>query len=316
MKNFRTFFLVFFVILAISNCSKQKSPLEKAKDIGTIEAFENFISENPESEFIIEAQMTLDSLRFEKISKSDSIETFESLIANYPQSRFIQQAKDSIMSIHFHEAQSTNTILAYETFIEKYPNSKYVKRIEIILDSLRYVQLQKDGRLKEYRNFIKKYPNSRFSKQVLQKIENLSFLIVDIKPTKTGHKNKAIIRRDKSGILSFYRKDEPGYYIAAHGGRLKSIHNASVVIGNEGEWISSGELCIELDDDNEFFGSLDYEGSIYTFENTVKFLGFTFMSDSNDPLVFELVKGQGFDYISGKGTVITKEGKKVNLGIK
>jgi hypothetical protein len=60
-----------------------------------------------------------------------------------------------------------------------------------------------------------------------------------------------------------------------------------------------------------YTGMLDFNGSEYTFVGNVNLLGDLFASENGNPLVFRLVKGVGAAYVSGRGTVITQDGKKI-----
>lgn len=64
-----------------------------------------------------------------------------------------------------------------------------------------------------------------------------------------------------------------------------------------------------------FVGSLDYEGSIYSFIGKIKLLGWTLESDPDTPLVFSLQNTKGLVYVSGKGTVYGKNGTKTVFGL-
>lgn len=60
-----------------------------------------------------------------------------------------------------------------------------------------------------------------------------------------------------------------------------------------------------------FEGSVDLEASRYALIGSVPILGYTFNSEKGHPLIFTLVKGKGFVYQSGKGSITDKDGKTI-----
>jgi len=55
-------------------------------------------------------------------------------------------------------------------------------------------------------------------------------------------------------------------------------------------------------------------GARHTLKGTNRIMGFTFMSDASDPLVFRMVQNEGYVYERGRGTVISPKGQRVVLG--
>ncbi len=144
------------------------------------------------------------------------------------------------------------------------------------------------------------------------------FTLMDVKPTLTGHENKAFVNTEKVGkdnkeMTVFWTKDEPEYKLAAQQGGLVWGNNSGFEIGHRGEKIFSGNSYVAVDGETQFFGNLDYEGSIYMFIGKVHLAGYTFDGDVKNPLTFKLVKNSGFSYVSGSGSITTKDGAVHNM---
>jgi hypothetical protein len=140
------------------------------------------------------------------------------------------------------------------------------------------------------------------------------------KPTITGHINNAFIKsagppsNGKERVI-FWKKDLPEFtLVASQGGTF--LGGGGYQVGAQGEKIGLGETRIAIDGDTDwqFFGNLDYIDSTYTFIGTVRLLKHTFASSDSSPLVFQLIKDQGFVYRSGVGKVTPPDGTTINLG--
>lgn len=97
-------------------------------------------------------------------------------------------------------------------------------------------------------------------------------------------------------------------------GLIQMSPNTELAVCNEGMRPNAMGL-LNCDSPDWFVGSLDYEGSIYSFVGKIKLLGWTFESAPDAPLVFSLHKSKGLIYVSGKGTVYGKDGTKTVLGV-
>lgn len=150
------------------------------------------------------------------------------------------------------------------------------------------------------------------------------FVLAELKPTLRGHQNRAFVEMKTVGTpgkptLTFWKKDDPTFtLIAAQGGMMwgesekagfSSQFNAETM---RMEKVLLGTVYLAIEDD-QFVGNLDYDGSVYTFVGEVRLMGNLFKSSQEKPLVFKLVKDQGFVYVSGEGSVVTKDGNTVIL---
>jgi hypothetical protein len=54
-------------------------------------------------------------------------------------------------------------------------------------------------------------------------------------------------------------------------------------------------------------------GAKHTWKGNITYAGYTFASDPNDPLQFQVTRDKGYVYIKGKGTVTMRDGTVVEL---
>lgn len=154
---------------------------------------------------------------------------------------------------------------------------------------------------------------------VLQAQEVKDVVLKDLEPTLFGHQNKAYVEmkmvgsdEEKKEMTVFWIKEGPEQTLTAALGGL--IGGGGIMIGMQGEKICMPGTHIAVDSASEYVGNLDYDGSIYTFLGTVRLVQYQFQSDNDSPLTFKLEKGKGAVYVSGKGSVKTKDGKEIKIG--
>ena len=76
---------------------------------------------------------------------ANTVEAYEGFLRQYPESELTEQARGRIAGLRLEEAQSEDTIVAYEEFIAQYEGSELTEhaqaRIEILFDSLRSTRI-------------------------------------------------------------------------------------------------------------------------------------------------------------------------------
>ena len=136
MKN--KLFILSILIIFITSCSN--NAWKETKEERTIEAYQNYIKNNSEAEYVVQAQTSLDSLLYIVdttdwgIAKQlDTIIEYEKYILEHPEGEFINEAEDYIKSIEKDEneinvwniAKQENTVEAYKDYLEIYYRAEY-----------------------------------------------------------------------------------------------------------------------------------------------------------------------------------------------
>lgn len=82
----------------------------------------------------------------------------------------------------------------------------------------------------------------------------------------------------------------------------------------EGVYKVGGKSVFSIDPKTGQMKSLNWcPGVEQTLIGNLDIVGYKFESDSSDPLVFKIIKGQGYVHIRGKGTIITPKGTMSKL---
>lgn len=162
----RLIVIVFILGLAflLSSCDKSKSHYEEAFKQNTIEGFDEFIQKYPNSKFVKFAQLKLDSLKYNLISKTDGIGLYEEFIQLNPTSVFIVNAKSRLDSLLYSKVKIKDDINTYEEFINKYPKSIFY---EEAMKRIKYLKSLPP----KYTEILKTYPDNAFNTTPLSDVK-------------------------------------------------------------------------------------------------------------------------------------------------
>lgn len=108
MKTQRIFLtrllVIFSLLIFIVGCASVSSLYNKARELNTIEAYEEFIQKYPDSELANEAKKRIEELEaskkdFETAKTKNTIESYNVFIVKYPESEYVKEAKLKIREI-------------------------------------------------------------------------------------------------------------------------------------------------------------------------------------------------------------------------
>lgn len=123
LKN--SFILLVLISMFIS-CSNVKKDWDNAKQKNTVEAYSDFITNHPESEFLSEAQNKIADLDWASAISSDSVKAYKDFIAKHTENIHIKEAEQKITDLEWKDAKMKNSIENYKKFIADYPKCSYI----------------------------------------------------------------------------------------------------------------------------------------------------------------------------------------------
>jgi len=134
MKNYNMPFIIFIIFLTfVVSCGGENSLNEKAKELDSIESYENFLSKYPESQYALDVRSRIQILRYNQAKKTGTTESYEKFLSKYPNSKYDAELKERILILNYEQAKKDATKEAYKEFLRNYPNSKYTKEIKKLL---------------------------------------------------------------------------------------------------------------------------------------------------------------------------------------
>lgn len=90
----------------------------------TIEAYERYLAENPDSSNAFTANIRLEELYLDKARKEATLEAYDAYLARWPEGIHTETAHAERESMLYTRAQREGTAQAWRTFLEEYPKAK------------------------------------------------------------------------------------------------------------------------------------------------------------------------------------------------
>jgi hypothetical protein len=104
--------LIPFLALACTN------PYEEARKLDTIDAYDSFLKENPNSSFVAAANTRLEQLFIDRANTSGSLEDWDAYMARFPQGQLLKEAEEGRMLAFYLTAENTDTVEIWQEYIK------------------------------------------------------------------------------------------------------------------------------------------------------------------------------------------------------
>jgi len=175
--------IILYLIIAFlfSGCAAKRN-FENARQVNTIEAYEEFVARFPEKKYTEQAKNELAGLYQEKdwgnARTINTIDGFENFQKKYPISSHAEEANTRISFLKEEQAwisaQNINTIKSYEEFLSNYPNSEFSKTAANNLYALKleldWKEANETGTIQSYQTFLQNYPSGKYERDARDKI--------------------------------------------------------------------------------------------------------------------------------------------------
>ena len=115
--------MTFIILLTLAACA---NPYEDAKTVGTIEAYEGFLKENPDSTKAFEAKMALENLYVERARSTKSLDDYDSYLKRFYEddhASMYDKIKEERRDVAFDQALESNDTDVMDAFIKRYKTS-------------------------------------------------------------------------------------------------------------------------------------------------------------------------------------------------
>ena len=98
-----------------------------AKNVNTVEAYQQFIDNQPVSKETDEAKQLRNALAYRQTVAENTIEAYERFINAYPSAKEADAALFNVHNIAYRNAEAINTEQSYRDYIKKYPFSPFAE---------------------------------------------------------------------------------------------------------------------------------------------------------------------------------------------
>jgi hypothetical protein len=103
-------------ILALGACD----PFPQVRKEDTIEAYEAYLAEHPDSNYAIEARGRLETLMFEKAQKEQSLAAYDAYLERFPKGIYREKAYEQREQYLWAWAEETHTPEGWDRYLEEY----------------------------------------------------------------------------------------------------------------------------------------------------------------------------------------------------
>lgn len=174
--------LLLCVVLLLFSCRARKE-YNKASQINTIQTWEAYLQNFPDSRFTDKATAGLNDLKelkaWNEANDKHTIPEYEGYLKKYPEGKYSSEANAYLQQLKTERTAWEKTLLAnnkpaFEHFIETYPSSLYVEDarqqiLEINMES-DWLRISSSESIDTVRAFRLKYPDGKFSEAAAERI--------------------------------------------------------------------------------------------------------------------------------------------------
>jgi len=118
----RALTLALFLLAACGN------PFAEAQKLHTIDAYEAFLKENPDSPYRLQAETALEELMLEEAREAKTLEAYDAWLTRFPEGRAREKVLEERRSFLFGWAEAQGTAEAWQKLLDEYPKAPKKER--------------------------------------------------------------------------------------------------------------------------------------------------------------------------------------------
>lgn len=103
-------------------------PFAEAQKQDTIEAYETFLAESPNSPFRLQGQIRLEELYLEKARTDASLEAYDVYLQKFPEGQLVEKAREERREFLFNWADKEDTPDGWNKYLSEYPSGDKKKQ--------------------------------------------------------------------------------------------------------------------------------------------------------------------------------------------
>lgn len=156
----------------------------KSKIVNTSEAFKIYLNKYPAGKYTEELINEWCTLEYKKIKLCENIDTIRSYIQHFDDCRYYRhEIKQILYKLEFEKAEKTNTLKAYYDFQIRYPSNKYVNQVENNIQKLEVQSAIHSKSIDSVNSYYTKYPNNVYLIEFKKNVEEPDYIAAKQKNT-------------------------------------------------------------------------------------------------------------------------------------
>ena len=171
--NSLIFILVSLVYIILVACSG--GAFNEAKKINSIDGYDQFLIDYPESKYSSEAKMLRENLSFDLAKNKNSVSSYDQYLAEYPDGKHLSEAKILRENLSFDLAKNNNSVGSYDKYLEEYPNGKFVIEAKAFKESLVFNKTKSENSIQGYKRYLEEYKYGSHREEAVRNLESLMY---------------------------------------------------------------------------------------------------------------------------------------------
>ncbi|RKG60230.1 HEAT repeat domain-containing protein [Corallococcus sp. CA054B] len=168
-----TFRRALALVLLATGCSHMS--FEKASELDTVQAYQDFLRENPEDPEATTAQGRIEGLEFDEAKRLHSVIAYKRFLETYPDAPQQQRAKSLLEGLRFNAAKEADTEAGWRQFLAEHPDGAHRDEARAKLQAAQERGLQTTTDLKRVSQLLQGEAAGARREELERKLDDESF---------------------------------------------------------------------------------------------------------------------------------------------
>ncbi len=103
-------------------------PFAEAQEANTIEAYEKFLAESPNSQYRLQGEIRLEELYLEKARTDATLDAYDVYLQKFPEGKLVDKAREERREFLFNWSDSEDTPEGWQKYLDQYPTGDKKKQ--------------------------------------------------------------------------------------------------------------------------------------------------------------------------------------------
>ncbi|NNC00579.1 HEAT repeat domain-containing protein [Corallococcus exiguus] len=168
-----TFRRALALVLLATGCSHMS--FDKASELDTVQAYQDFLRENPEDPEALTAQGRIEGLEFDEAKRLHSVIAYKRFLETYPDAPQLQRAKSLLEGLRFNAAKEADTEAGWRQFLAEHPDGTHRDEARTRLQAAQERDVQSTTDLKRVSQLLQGEAAGARREELERKLDDESF---------------------------------------------------------------------------------------------------------------------------------------------
>ncbi|RKG75522.1 HEAT repeat domain-containing protein [Corallococcus sp. CA049B] len=168
-----TFRRALALVLLATGCTHMS--FEKASELDTVQAYQDFLRENPEDPEATTAQGRIEGLEFDEAKRLHSVIAYKRFLETYPDAPQLQRAKSLLEGLRFNAAKEADTEAGWRQFLAEHPDGAHRDEARAKLQAAQERDVQTTTDLKRVSQLLQGEAAGARREELERKLDDESF---------------------------------------------------------------------------------------------------------------------------------------------